>query len=112
MTEATDKQVLVVLTSSPANESELIDWLLSREHEVGFTSSAVHGHSANYQHLSVAEQVLGRQRRQQIQVLLQHALLDDFLDTLRAQLGDIDLHYWVLPVLAGGRLSRDRAPYT
>lgn len=105
MTEVTENQVLVVLTSSPANEIELIDWLLSREDELGFTSSAVHGHSTSYQHLSIAEQVLGRQRRQQTQVLLRHALLDDFLNSLRVELGDIDLHYWVVPVIAGGRLS-------
>ena len=108
MTEVTENQVLVVLTSSPANEIELIDWLLSREDELGFTSSAVHGHSTSYQHLSIAEQVLGRQRRHQIQVVLEHARLGDFLDSLRAQLGDIDLHYWVVPVLEGGRLSRNR----
>jgi hypothetical protein len=106
MTEATDSQVLVVLTSSPAIESELIDWLLSREDEIGFTSCAVHGHSANYSHLSIAEQVIGRQRRQQIQVLLHESLLDNFLSSLVAELGDIDLHYWVIPVLAGGRLTR------
>ncbi len=106
MTEATDNQVLVVLTSSPAIESELVDWLLSREDEIGFTSCAVHGHSANYEHLSIAEQVIGRQRRQQIQVLLQHSLLDKFLSSLAADLGGLDLHYWVVPVLAGGRLTQ------
>lgn len=106
MTKSTDGQVLVVLTSSPAIENELIDWLLSREDEIGFTSCAVHGHSANYDHLSIAEQVIGRQRRHQIQVLLQQSLLDDFLGALVADLGDIDIHYWVVPVLAGGRLTR------
>ena len=106
MTTTNDSQVLVVLTSSPAVENELIDWLLSREDEIGFTSCAVHGHSANYDHLSIAEQVIGRQRRHQIQVLLQQSLLDEFLSSLVAELGDIDLHYWVVPVLAGGRLTR------
>ena len=101
MTTTNDSQVLVVLTSSPAVENELIDWLLSREDEIGFTSCAVHGHSANYDHLSIAEQVIGRQRRHQIQVLLQQSLLDEFLSSLVAELGDIDLHYWVVPVLAG-----------
>lgn len=106
MNEASDSQVLVVLTSSPAIESELVDWLLSREDEIGFTSCAVHGHSANYDHLSIAEQVIGRQRRQQIQILLQHSLLGNFLSSLAADFGDADLHYWVVPVLAGGHLQR------
>lgn len=105
MIEAPDHQVLVVLTSPPALESQLVDWLLSREDEIGFTSCAVHGHSANYEHLSIAEQVIGRQRRQQIQILLQHSLLDVFLESLVSEFGGTDLHYWVVPVLAGGRLG-------
>lgn len=105
MTEAIDKQVLVVLTSPPVLESQLIDWLLSREDEIGFTSCAVHGHSANYDHLSIAEQVIGRQRRQQIQILLQRSLLDIFLESLVSEFSGTDLHYWVVPVLAGGSLN-------
>lgn len=110
MNDATDNQVLVVLTSSPLIESQLVDWLLSREDEIGFTSCAVYGHSANHDHLSIAEQVIGRQRRQQIQVVLQHSLLDTFLSSLVSDLGDVDLHYWVLPVLEAGRLGRGRRP--
>jgi len=105
MHEVSDSQVLIVLTSPPALESQLIDWLLSREEGIGFTSCAVHGHSANYGHLSIAEQVIGRQRRQQLQVLLRHSLLDLFLESLVSEFAGTDLHYWVVPVLAGGRLD-------
>jgi hypothetical protein len=108
MTEATDSMVLVVLTCSPAIQDELIDWLLSRDDEIGITSCAVHGHSGNYGHLSIAEQVLGRQSRHQIQIILQQSRLDGFLSSLVADHGDIDLHYWVVPVLAEGRLTRSR----
>jgi hypothetical protein len=106
MVETSYSQVLVVLTCSPALESQLIDWLLSRDEETGFTSSAAYGHSARHDHLSIAEQVIGRQRRQQVQVVLEHAALNGFLESLHADLGEIDLHYWVVPVLASGRVAR------
>jgi hypothetical protein len=105
MTIEHPEQVLVVLTSPPTIESQLIDWLLSREDEIGFTSCAVHGHSTNYDHLSIAEQVIGRQRRQQIQVRLRHSQMDEFIVALATEFADSDLHYWVIPLLAGGRLS-------
>ena len=103
MTEANSSQVLVVLTTSAGLETQLIDWLLLREDETGFTSTAVNGHSANYDHLSVAEQVIGRQRRRQIQILLAQASLDACLTSLLADFADTELHYWVIPVLAAGR---------
>lgn len=110
MTDVTGKQVLVVFTSPPALESQVIDWLLSREGDIGFTSSVVHGHSASYDHLSIAEQVIGRQRRQQFQILLQHSLLDEFLEYLAADFSGADLQYWVVPVLAGARLNDSVSP--
>jgi len=98
-------QVLVVITSPPSLESQLVDWLLSHDGGAGFSSSAVHGHSTHHDHLSIAEQVTGRERRQQFQVQLDGARLDSFLVTLKAEFEGADLHYWVLPVLAGGHLA-------
>ncbi len=103
------EQVLVVLTSPPTIESQLIDWLLSREDEIGFTSCAVHGHSTNYGHLSIAEQVIGRQRRQQIQVRLAYSQMDNFIAALASEFADSDLHYWVIPLLAGGSLVAEHS---
>ena len=104
MTGGPTEQVLVVLTGSPALESQLIDWLLLQEGGLGFTSSTVHGHSTQHDHLSIPEQVSGRQRRLQFQVQLNRNLLDEFLSKLAAEFAAADLHYWVVPLLAGGHL--------
>jgi len=102
------EQVLVVLTGPPALESQLIDWLLLREGGLGFSSSEVHGHSTRHDHLSIPEQVSGRQRRLQIQVQLDRSLLEDFIAELAEEFTGADLHYWVIPLLVGGDLPGDR----
>lgn len=98
------KHVLVVLTTPPTIENQLIDWLLDREDEIGFTSSAVYGHSTDYDDLSIAEQVIGRRRRHQIQVQLGVNQMDKFISALASEFADSDLHYWVIPLLAAGTL--------
>ena len=99
------EQVLIVITSPPSLESELVDWLLSQHGGTGFSSSTVNGHSTRHDHLSIAEQVSGRQRRLQFQVQLAGDRLDEFLAGLTSEFAAADLHYWVTPVLAGGHLG-------
>jgi len=105
MSETSNAQVLAVLTSPPSLEIPLVDWLLSRVGATGFSSTNVSGHSTRHEHLSIAEQVSGRQRRVQIQVQLDSAELDEFLESLQQEFAGADLHFWVMPILAAGRLS-------
>jgi hypothetical protein len=105
MSAAFPEQVVVTITSPPSLESQLVDWLLSENGGTGFSSGTVHGHSTHHDHLSIAEQVSGRQRRIQFQVQIQGDQLDGFLRSLAADFSGADLHYWVTPVLAGGHLS-------
>jgi len=98
-------QVLVTITSPPSLESQIVDWLLSQEDGIGFSSAAIHGHTTDHEHLSIAEQVSGRQKRIQFQVQMSGGRLDAFLGTLEADFAGADLHYWVVPVLAGGHLG-------
>ena len=106
MSAAATENVLVVITSPPALEGQLVDWLLSKQgNGIGFSSTPIHGHSTRHDHLSVAEQVIGRQRRVQFQVQIAYDLLEAFLQRLRAEFGGADLHYWVVPVLAAGQLD-------
>lgn len=97
-------QVLAVVTVPPALESQLVDWLLLDD-DAGFTSMAVHGHGTGHEHLSIAEQVSGKQRRVQFQIQLDAAKLDAFLAGLHAEFAGADLHYWAVPILAGGHLG-------
>lgn len=98
-------QVLVVITSPPSLESQLVDSLLSRQGGAGFSSVPVRGHSTRHDHLSIAEQVSGHQRRIQFQVQIGGDQLDDFLEMLKSEFAGADLHYWAVPVLAGGHVG-------
>ena len=101
--EATE--VLVVLNVPPALEETLVDWLLARVGGVGFTSYGVSGHTTRHTDLSTAEQVSGRQHRQQFQVQISGDILQGFLADARDTLGAADVHYWVLPVMQTGHLG-------
>jgi hypothetical protein len=98
-------EVLVVMTVAPALEEPVIDWLLARPENSGFTSLQAFGHSSRNEHLSPTEQVTGRQRRTQFQVAMQRDRLDAFLAAARQTFAGADFHYWVVPVIAEGRLG-------
>ena len=104
MNDMTHTQVLAVITSPPSLEIQLVDWLLSQNSGAGFSSMKINGHSTRHDHLSIAEQVSGRQRRVQFQVQLGSGALDQFLESLKREFAGADLHYWVVPLLAGGHL--------
>ena len=97
--------VLIVVTSPPSLEGQVVDWLLSRERVTGFSSTPVHGHGTRHEHLSVAEQVFGKQRRVQFQVQIERDDLETFLQHFRKTFDGADLHYWVVPLLAAGQLD-------
>ena len=105
MNSTSAEQVLIVITSPPLLESDLVDWLLVRDGGTGFSSTKINGHSTHHDHLSVAEQVSGRQRRVQFQIELNRELWHDFIASLETDFGGADLHYWVLPILKGGHLG-------
>ena len=106
MSASLTEQVLVAITIPPAIESQLVDWLLSQDGGTGFSSATIHGHSTRHDHLSIAEQVSGREKRMQFQIQMSGRRLDGFIEMLTADFGGADLHYWVLPVLAGGHLGQ------
>ncbi len=105
MNAAPHPEVLVTLTVAPALEEPVIDWLLARPESSGFTSLQASGHSARSEHLTPREQVTGRQRRTQFQVAMQQDHLDAFLAAARQAFAGADFHYWVVPVIAEGRLG-------
>lgn len=103
----TDGQfVLVVLNTAPGLEELVVDWLLGREGERGFTSTRIHGHSAEHDGLTQAEQVSGRRERVQFEIHMPAGRVSGFLGDAAAEFGVADVHCMVLPVIAAGRLSR------
>ena len=99
--------VMVVLTTVPALEDRLTDWLLERgcQEGIGFTTSRVGGHTSRLDTMSTSEQVSGRRRSVQFQIVLEEARGHELLDGLARDLDAADIHYWVVPVLRAGRLD-------
>jgi len=95
---------LITLTVPPALEATLIDWLLAIDHQAGFTSFPVHGHSSRHEGLSLAEQVAGRTRQVRFQIHLPASEWPEFLARLQRDFTGTGVHYWLSPLLAAGRL--------
>jgi hypothetical protein len=103
--EATEASVMVTVNVPPAIEERFVDWLLSSDAIAGFTSYEAYGHGANHDHLSVAEQVSGRQRRVEFRIQLAAEALDAVLAALTAGFRGVDLYFLVTPVLRSGHLG-------
>ncbi|MCB1664956.1 MAG: DUF3240 family protein [Pseudomonadales bacterium] len=93
---------LLVLTLSPALEEEIIDYLLGQNSVVSFTSQQVNGHG-DHGALSVAEQVSGRRKRVQYQVVLPQREIAALLAGLAASVGK-DIEYWEQPIRGYGHI--------
>ncbi len=96
---------LLFLNLSPALELDLIDWLLLRPEVDGFTSIHGYGHGSAHALSNIAEQVTGKARRVQIQVILSEEQWPGLLAALQQEFAGSDLFYWVSPVLCSGALS-------
>jgi len=93
---------LLVLNITPELEEDLVDYLLDRVEVGGFTSYPVHGHGEQSR-LSIAEQVSGRRKRVQFEILLPEQLVDEVIAGLAGEVGK-GIHYWQLPVMRSGHL--------
>jgi hypothetical protein len=104
MNERSPRTVLVALNVPPALEERLIDWLLARDADAGFTLYTARGHGAHSGRLSIAEQVRGYQHRSEARMELPEAQLDDVVAELGSVFGGADVFYYVIPVLRSGHL--------
>lgn len=104
MTGSLHTEVLVTLNAPPDLEEPIVDWLLAREDSTGFTSFPVYGHSTSHAGLSPAEQVSGRQRRQQFQIQIRADDIDVFIDEIRTSFGAAGIRFWVLPLTQSGHI--------
>jgi len=103
--EHSETQALLVLNAPVARAEELIDWLLSQMPDYGFTSFITNGHGSAPLTLNLTEQVAGHQPRFMIQIQLPLAQSSGLLEQLAHHWRGLDLHYWLLPVLAAGHLA-------
>lgn len=99
------QECLLVIVTTPALEESLVDWLLARESLSGFSSTRIDGHGSRQTELSLAEQVMGRQRKVMFHVHTDCTAVTMLLEALRADFKGAGLHYWVMPLLDAGKIT-------
>ncbi|MGJ7499405.1 DUF3240 family protein [Variovorax sp. ZT5P49] len=92
------------LICPPAVEEKLLDALLESEGSEVFTSVQVHSHGAPHGRLSAQEQVMGRSRAMQIQVLLSEQDLAQLLERVQRDFAGTGIRYWASPVAFEGEI--------
>lgn len=98
-------QQLLVLNIAPRLEEDLVDLLLSLDAVGGFTSYPVRGHGRTTTHtMSLTEQVTGRRKRVQFELLLDEKAVPGLLEALAESVGR-DVYWWTQPILASGHLN-------
>jgi hypothetical protein len=105
MMEAASCRLLTV-NVPPALEDTFVDWLLSQGLEQGFTSYRADGHGSAHEHLTIGEQVRGRQRRAEFRLVLDEESARRIVDSLESDFAGADIFYFVLPVLRFGHLKQ------
>ena len=95
--------VLLMLNINPELEEELIDYLLQLDCVQSFTSYHVRSHG-RFDKLTLAEQVSGRRKRCQLEILLDEPDVTAVLTGLAANVGR-DIMYWEQPVRNVGKIA-------
>ena len=89
-----------------ALEEHLIDFLLDHPQWVGgFSLIDAQGMGRGAGLQSTMEKVKGRARRRLMNILLRHADVAPLVAALRGEFRNPDMAYWVLPLLAFGRMA-------
>lgn len=86
-------------------EEKLLDLLLLLPTTTTFTSTPTAAHGLAVDHLSETEQVMGRARATEIQVLFAAADKTALLDAIRQQMAGTGIRYWVTPVVEAGEIA-------
>lgn len=95
-------KTMLVLNVPPVLEEDLVDYLLSHPDIDGFTSFAAAGHGAAGSSLSIAEQVTGRRKRIQFEIIMASDRVNRVTENLGTTVGP-DIVYWQTPVQGLGR---------
>ncbi len=88
----------LTLICPPSVEEKLLDALLDNAGNEIFTSTPTYSHGTAQGHLTAAEQVMGRSRAVQVNVLLTTEELDRLRALLRRDFAGTGLRYWASPV--------------
>ncbi len=95
----------LTLICPPIIEEKLLDTLLATAGNEVFTSTPTFGHGTAPGRWSATEQVMGRSRAVQVQILLTAAELERLLARLKTNFPGAGLRYWVSPLSAEGEIA-------
>ena len=96
-------KTLLVLNVRPELEEDLVDYLLTRDGIEGFTSYHARGHGTN-EGMSLAEQVSGRRKRLQFEILMEESDVKALIDGLADTVGR-DIVFWQQMISNQGRID-------
>ncbi len=102
-----DTPLLLTLIVPHELEEAVADTLLAHpELTTGFSSTSTEGHGSSIQLVEAAELVCGHVHRKRLDtVCSDQAKADAILALLRHAFAGANLYYWIVPVLAHGRLA-------
>ncbi len=92
------QEYLVTINVPPLLEEAVVDCLLAFNSD-GFSSLTVNAHTTEHEHMSLAEQVAGRQQQVRFQMYISEKSLDDLIKQLKCHFSGSGIHYWVSPVI-------------
>ncbi|NDP47545.1 MAG: DUF3240 domain-containing protein [Sulfuriferula multivorans] len=98
-------ELCLTLVCPPTVEEKLLDLLLLSPNVSFFTSTVTAAHGMAHENMDQTEQVLGRSRAIEIQVILSAANKASLLDSLRQQFSGAGLRYWLSAVTEAGEIA-------
>lgn len=98
-------ELCLMLLCPPEAEERLLDVLLMLPNTTVFTSKPTAAHGLTHENLDQTEQVLGRARATEVEVVFAADDKTALLDTLRRQFVGAGLRYWLTPVIESGEIA-------
>ena len=98
-------ELCLTLVCPPAVEERVLDLLLLTPTVTFFTSTPIAAHGMPHEDMDQTEQVLGRARVTEIQVILAADDKAVLLDAIRQQFAGAGLRYWVTTVAEAGVIA-------
>lgn len=98
-------ELCLTLLCPPEVEEKLLDLLLMSSNVRVFTSTPTAAHGLDHEQLDQIEQVLGRARATQVQVIVGAQDKAALLAAISRQFVGTGLRYWVMPVVEAGELT-------
>ena len=95
-------KTLLLINLPPELEEDMVDYLLPQDAVGGFTSYHTRGHG-DHANMSLAEQVSGRRKRLQFEIIMEESAVPDLIAGLEGNVGK-DILYWQQSVSNVGRI--------